>query len=94
MHPVADALNRAAANATYGRPLTTLVAALEQTVVHACAGLGYRLFPRAVNAYFVGRQKEMTDRAPSSTAPRKCEFGTFIGRLLLLNRLSHLSGGG
>ncbi|MBC2878798.1 MULTISPECIES: hypothetical protein [Streptomyces] len=58
---VADDLSRATAASTYGRPPVSLVPALEQTVVHACADLGYRLFLRSMNAYFVAIDRKSYD---------------------------------
>ncbi|MBN0047805.1 hypothetical protein JS756_27590 [Streptomyces actuosus] len=53
MCPLADGLTDAAEKHVYPLPLPGLVPALEQVVVHACADLGYRLFLRALKAYFV-----------------------------------------
>ncbi|MFF8030515.1 hypothetical protein [Streptomyces sp. NPDC016626] len=53
MRPVADDLDRAASNPGYGLAVHGLVPALRQVVTEACADLGYRLFLRAMKAYFV-----------------------------------------
>lgn len=50
---VAEPLQLAAEKPPYGVPVTDLVPALERVVTEACADLGYRLFLRAVKAYFV-----------------------------------------
>jgi hypothetical protein len=61
IHPVADDLDHAAANPGYGLPVPGLVPALEQVVTEACADLGYRLFLRAMKAYFVEIDKTSHD---------------------------------
>ncbi|MFD8733686.1 hypothetical protein ACFV06_02085 [Streptomyces sp. NPDC059618] len=50
---VAEPLRLASEQPPYGVPATGLVPALERVVTEACADLGYRLFLRAVKAYFV-----------------------------------------
>jgi hypothetical protein len=53
IHAVAEPLGLASETPPYGVPATGLVPALERVVTEACADLGYRLFLRAVKAYFV-----------------------------------------
>ncbi|MFF3408364.1 hypothetical protein ACFYW8_19560 [Streptomyces sp. NPDC002742] len=53
IHAVAGPLGPASETPPYGVPATGLVPALERVVTEACADLGYRLFLRAVKAYFV-----------------------------------------
>jgi hypothetical protein len=53
IHLVAEQLSLAAETPSYGVPVPGLVHALERVVTEACADLGYRLFLRAVKAYFV-----------------------------------------
>ncbi|MGW3119139.1 hypothetical protein ACWDBW_18685 [Streptomyces sp. NPDC001107] len=53
IHSAAEHLGHAAENPPFGTPVTGLVPALERVVTEACADLGYRLFLRAVKAYFV-----------------------------------------
>ncbi|MEU9352099.1 hypothetical protein AB0D65_14010 [Streptomyces griseoloalbus] len=53
IRPVAGDLGRAASDPGYGLPVRGLVPALRQVVTEACADLGYRLFLRALKAYFV-----------------------------------------
>lgn len=53
IHTVAEPLRLASEQPPYGVPVTGLVPALERVVTEACADLGYRLFLRAVKAYFV-----------------------------------------
>lgn len=55
---VADELAHAALHTDWPAPLPDLVPALEQVVTRACADLGYRLFLRAMNAYFVEIEPE------------------------------------
>ncbi|WP_267242987.1 hypothetical protein [Streptomyces sp. PR69] len=58
---MADDLSRTATTASYGTPAAGLVPALEQVVAQACADLGYRLFLRAMKAYFVEVDKTSRD---------------------------------
>ncbi|MDH2391789.1 hypothetical protein QCN29_24030 [Streptomyces sp. HNM0663] len=61
IRPVADDLSRTVTAASYGTPAAGLVPALEQVVTQVCADLGYRLFLRAMKAYFVEIDKKSHD---------------------------------
>ncbi|MFI5746663.1 hypothetical protein ACIBBE_12115 [Streptomyces sp. NPDC051644] len=61
IRPVANDLTRAVTIPKYGSPLPGLVPSLEQVVTQACADLGYRLFLRAMKAYFVEIDKNSRD---------------------------------
>ncbi|WP_240138756.1 hypothetical protein [Streptomyces sp. MUM 178J] len=58
---VAGLLTNAAERQIYPLPLRGLVPALEQVVTQVCADLGYRLFLRAMKAYFVEIDKKSHD---------------------------------
>ncbi|KUN93071.1 hypothetical protein [Streptomyces resistomycificus] len=61
MAPLATDLTNAAETGIYPLPLPGLVPAQEQVVVQCCADLGYRMFLRAVKAYFVAVDENTRD---------------------------------